>query len=295
VTTALQTAVGRETIPAPAPGLHFNVPFAEYLRWPLMSQSILKCGRERDGSMLHLKYAMDEQGTEDVSDDMALGSALHTAFLEPEQMLERIAKWCGARRAGKEWEAFCDANQDKTILTPLMHEKLQGMVKALRRHPEVRKWLGRLVDVEVSAVGNLHGLPFKARADALTDDPLWDLKKVRSGDERTVVQTIYDFGYHIQGYIYRELFGRDRFCLGLVEGTPPFDVRVVELSPDWIKLGKAETIDLVTRVKRCLDANVWPGRSDKIEVIEPAPWMIENSGIAQDVTIGGQSAFSSEE
>jgi hypothetical protein len=269
-------------------GLHTGILFEDYLRAPMMSQSVLKQGRL---SMLHLKHAIDNFQNQKITDAMTLGSALHCAFLEPELMPTKVALWDGPRRAGKEWDAFCKEHAGKAILTEGFHEKLVGMMGSLRKHPEIRKWTGRIQDVEVSAIGMIDGVKFKGRCDALTDDPLWDLKKISRCDERTINNAIKTYGYHIQAFIYREIFHRDRFCLAFVEDPAPHDVVVVELSPAWLKLGQSEGLGLIQAMKQCLKTNRWPGRSDKIEVIEPPEYMT-NSG--EGITIDGEEAFAEE-
>ncbi len=208
-------------------------------------------------------------------------------------MANRVILWPkknGPRR-GKDWDAFCDEHRSKIILTDGYHEKLIGMVKALRKKPIVREWLSRVECVEVSAIGDVHGSMFKCRADALTDDPLWDLKKTRCTDDRSINAAIINFGYHIQAYVYKQVFQRDRFCLGFVEDTPPHDVRIVELSEAWLKLGREETLLLVHGYQHCKKTGEWPGRSDKIEAIEPPSYLVEQSSTANAITIDGESAF----
>lgn len=269
-------------------GIYPGIDFEEYLRCPLMHQSVLKQGAE---SMLHLKYAIDHHGDLEVTDAMTLGSALHCAFLEPALMPTKVALWEGPRRAGKEWDAFEEEHAGKAILTKGMHAKLIGMIKALRRHPQIKPWLSRIEDTEVSAIGVIQGVKFCGRADALTDDPLWDLKKTTCTDDATIGRTIETYGYHLQAHIYGELFNRKRFCLGFVEEQPPHDVRVIELGEGWMKIGKAEVTRLIQQYQWSVKHDHWPGRSDKIDVIEPNNWQMENSGVASEVTIGGEKAF----
>lgn len=275
------------------PGIYSGVSFEHYLQLHIMSQSTLKAGRD---SMLHLKYAIDHLADDDQpTDAMTLGSALHVAFLEPALMLTKVANWTGPRRAGNEWLAFKAENRDKAILTPNMFSKLQGMITALRKKAEIRSWISKVEEVEVSAVGVVGDILFKGRADALTDDPLCDLKMISKGDDRTIAKRIYDFGYHIQAHIYKTLFGRERFCFAFVEEEPPHDVRPIELSESWLKLGKTETNSLIQRYNHSARLNNWPGRSEKCEVVEPPNYLMENSGVAGSITIGGESAFGSEE
>jgi hypothetical protein len=264
------TTVKFDNTPEVTPGLYAGVPFAQYLAWPHMSQSTLKEGRT---SMAHLKAAWDEERVLEPTDDMILGSALHVAFLEPETMLDRVVKWSGGARRGGDWKAFSADNAHRIILTDCQYMHLQGMLRSLRKHPEVRRWLSRIEDVEVSCAGELEGVPFKGRVDALSDDPIVDLKKVRSNDPRLIRRAVYDLGYYMQGAIYTRLFKRDRFMLITVEDKPPYDVVAHEVSPIYLGRGWDEARELLGQVSKCLITGHWPGRSDTIQTLDEPTWL----------------------
>lgn len=262
--------------PQPVTGIFPGVPFEDYLTWPYWSQSSLKAGQD---SMAHARQMRDEGFGKAPTDFMLLGSALHTAFLEPEMLPQRVVLWEGARRAGKEWEAFKEKNAGRIILTAGLYEKLVGMVRAMRVHPFVRKWSSAIEGVEVSAVGDVCGLRMKGRADALTNEPLVDIKKVQSCDPRRITNTVLDFGYHIQAFVYRELFNRDRFVLLCVEENPPYDAVPYELSPSMLRRGEREGKALIEQVIECEQSGVWPGRSSEIVMLELPEWMDTDTDI----------------
>lgn len=266
------------------PGIHESVRFWDYLDWPQPSQTSLKAMRE---SPLAYKAARDGERYITQTDAMTLGSALHTAFLEPETMPDHVIKWTGGRRAGEKWNEFCAEHRDKYILTPAMHETLVGMVQGLRRHPFVREWASKIEATEVSVVGDVHGLEMKGRADALTNDSLVDVKSAADLDERKILYAIKDFGYHVQGSVYRKLFNRDRFVLLFVEKTPPFDVVPVELSPGFLRVGDFLVEQWIEKIAECEASGVWPGRSDKIVTVEPPEWMVPMD-MATGITFGGE-------
>lgn len=258
---------------APVPmtiGIHEDVPLADYLGWDCWSRSAIMAGQE---SMAHAHAAKNDELERKITDDMVLGSALHTAFLEPELAATKIAVWTGAARRGGEWEDFKAANAGRSLLTGGQHEKLIGMVRSLRRHPEVRRWLAKIESTEVSAVGLLDGLMVKGRTDALTADPLIDLKKVVSGNKRTIGRTVYDFGYHIQAAVYTRLFKRSRFILMTVEDSPPYDVAPYELSPAFIGRGWDEARKVIDGIKECEATGLWPGRCSSIETLDEPEWL----------------------
>jgi hypothetical protein len=250
------------------PGIYQHIPFDEYLTWPYLSQSTIKEGRK---SMAHMRAAMECERDEP-TDAMLLGSALHVAFLEPELMPDRVTRW-EHRRQGAEWEAFKHDNQGKIILTDKYYAHLIGMVRSLRAHPEVKKWLARIESTEISAVGDFFGTTCKARGDALTNDPLIDLKTVADGDPRKVRNQAWDLGYYIQAAVHTHLLKRDRFILLTVESTPPYDVCPWELPPAFIDHGKDEAREICDRYRECEKAGIWPGRSQCIQKLEAPPWL----------------------
>jgi len=278
-----------EPATAIADGLHHHVPHADYLRWPIPSQSVLKEGR---ASMAHLKAAMDRELVKKTTDDMTLGSALHTCFLEPELAAERIAVWRQGRRYGAEWDGFCDEHDTKIILTVAQHANLIGMIRSLRKHPFVREWTAKIDHVEISKVGLVNGVRMKGRCDALTTDPLIDLKKVRSADVRTFTNTVLSFGYNLQAAVYLELFERERFAFIAVEGTPPYDVMAFELSPALIRYGRQQAYAILEQYKVCCETGIWPGRCNEVVTLEMPGWLADAGDSV--VTIGGGAAFTEE-
>lgn len=249
-----------------------NIPFPTYLQYPQYSQSTLKNGLL---SMAHLKAAMDKERVIVPTDAMTLGSCLHTCFLEPDTAKDRIAVWPeanGARR-GKEWTAFKEANTDRYIITEAANHDLQGMLASLRRHKVVKAWMDRIEGVEVAAVGEIDGLPMKGRCDALSDDPMFDLKKTTTCDYVSVQRTIMKYGYDLQAAVYRRLFNRDRFVCLFIEDEPPYDVVAYELNPGMLKRAEQTMKSLIAQVKECEQSGVWPGRCDEIVEMELPGWI----------------------
>ena len=275
------------------PGLFHRLPFPEYLAIQALSQSVLQNGRNEFGSMKHLQAAINGESATKVTDNMILGQAMHTAFLEPDQAEDRIAIWTGEARKGKDWEQFKAENGGRIILTRTAADNLAGMVKALRDDDQIQKWMKAVQQVEMSCVGSIQRLPFKGRCDALMPAVIADLKMIPSVDERAVDERIWEFGYHIQGWIYTKLFNRPRYALAFVESDSPWDVRTLELSPEWLKLGEKEAIGIIEKVKFCrkkYGEKPWPGRYQHIDVIKPPEWVAQKFVNHESITIGGKTA-----
>lgn len=259
--------------------IHRGIPFADYLQWPEPSQTTLKAARK---SLAHYKAARDGERVIVPTDDMLLGSALHTCFLEPWDAANRIAVWPADNgpRKGKEWAEFKAENSGRIMLTEAASLNLRGMVESLRRHKTVKEWLSRIEAVEVSARGELDGVQVKARCDALSQDPLIDLKKVRDASYEAMQRAVMNFGYDIQAAMYRRMFQRERFILVCVEDEPPYDVVAYELAPSMLR--RADTIlgALLAKVKEAEELQQWPGQCDEIVELELPGWLVameENS------------------
>jgi hypothetical protein len=272
--------------------LYDNVSFADYLAWPFMSQSTLKAGKD---SSAHLRAAIDGERVKKPTDDMLLGSALHTAFLEPHLMPERVVLWDNGARRGAEWEAFRADHADKIILTAENYAKLSGMIRSIRKHAWAKQIAADMGRVEVSAVDKIEGVACKGRCDILeTGDGIVDVKKVRCGDLGAFTKAVMVFGYHIQSYIYRKIFNRDRFILLTVEDKPPFDVVPYELAPSMLREGEREAVSLLQNYAYCERTGLWPGRSDEVVPLELPEWAV-NRDEAMSITLGGESVFGGEE
>lgn len=266
------------------PGIYTDIGFEQYLAWPQVSQTILKAGREPDGSAAHMKAKID--GAFKVTDDMRLGSATHTAFLEPELLPKRVAFFGGVRnKTFAPWKEFKAEHPGKIILTEAQRPSFEGMLKSLRKHKFVRDWVGRIQDVEVSAIGVIDGVEVKARCDALTDDPLVDLKKCQSNSEFLFRSNSYKFGYHIQAYIYQRIFKRDRFVLLTVEDKPPYRVRPFELDESAIRYGEQEALYLLSLYRHGMETGQWPTDSDDIVPLG-LPEYVEQDDVVE-ITLDG--------
>lgn len=264
----------------PPPGIYPSTNFAAYLGWDLPSQTTIK---EIERSPAHYVAAIEGDRKKTPTDAMTLGSGLHVAFLEPLELHARVVEWTGRQRRGKEWDEFTAEHEGKYILTPGLYAAMEQMVESLRRHPFVRDWADKVTSVETSVVGEFHGLGMKGRCDALTPDPLVDIKKVRSGSVRMFRNAVVDFGYDVQAAVYRELFNRDRMVLLTVEDQPPYDVVPYELSPAFLRRGERKATEYVEKILECQERGEWPGRSDVAVMLDPPDWAVDS-----DVTFGGE-------
>ena len=245
-------------------GAFYNVPFADYLAWPLWSQSTIKEARK---SAAHAKAAREFKA--EPTDAMILGTALHLAFLEPEDAREKIVTWAGKVRRGKEWDEFRSLYQDKIIHTVNQTEQLAGMMQAMLASPFIKEISALISDVEITEIGQVCGLRCKGRADALVGKTGYDIKKVADADPWKFQKAIIDYGYDIQGAMYCELFELDRYILIAVEDDPPHDVVPYEFSGAMLRNGRLKLEACAAVILQAEKTGLWPGRSASPVLLDP--------------------------
>lgn len=173
------------------------------------------------------------------------GRLIHTVVLEEEKLNDKYDFVdIGGRNTIKFKKAKESAlSKGKEIMLTSELNKANELCNAIRFNSHANElFVGGLA--ETPAIGELFGLPFRAKADYLKDGHLIDLKTTAKleGWERAAK---YTWHYDMQGWIYSELFGVDRFTFVVIEkGTG--DIGIFELSEETKELGG-------NKVKQCVN------------------------------------------
>lgn len=147
-----------------------------------------------------VKYGKPQEDTT----ALTVGKLIHTMVLEPNEFEKRFVVVDASSKATKIWK---DANDglDKGVSAILEKDYSSAMktVDALLRNEIVKGYL-KGSKFEVPAIGNVLGLPFRAKADILHDDAIIDLKTTTeiSGFNYSARK----YGYPMQVFIYCTLF-----------------------------------------------------------------------------------------
>ena len=277
----------------PAPGIYDDVPFSEYQSWAALNASTLKIGEE---SMLAMRWQREHQT--EPTPAMILGSAGHTCCLEPDLFPMRYVLWQGDRR-GKQFTAFKEANQHKTILRESDYATCLAMRDAVNAHPVASTLLKHYKTAnepqfEASILWHANDLEHKARLDVLSPECIVDLKTTRSVNPRSFGTSAFRMGYHIQIATYVEAveaIGRGTlpFAIIAVQNAAPFDVVVFNVPDELVTLGRHARSQLIERYKWCVKHDTWPGVSADMLDLEFPGFAYPDGDV--DITIGGESAF----
>lgn len=223
--------------------------------------------------------------------DLAVGRLVHTLALEPEAFERDYAVWEGGRRAGKEWEAFVEANAGRTIFKPDEIEEAVSMANAVRAHALVQPYLdGGQFEVPLYWDDQATGLRCKARPDWLQADRgvLLDLKTARSIEGRQFGNAAARYGYHCQLAHYaagvQAALGwtPSEVRIVAVEKTPPHDVAVFVVTEDDLYAGQCEVSELLTRLKAHREADQWPGRYTTEQALQLPAWLFTDDDADAD-------------
>ncbi len=238
--------------------------FVEYLALPGVNFSTLKHLRR---SPRHYAYAVANQRPDTAS--LRLGRAVHAACLEPDRFALDYVVFTGARRAGKEWDAFELTHDGRTILKLDEYQRALAIRDAVRSHPLVAPYL---VEGEAEKVltwtDQTTGLALKARLDWLAPTAVVDLKTSRDAtNPRKFAASAWDLGYYHQLAHYtagtNAVTGWNLPAIVIaVEPSAPFDVAVFRLDEDALAIAGGQVDELLVLLAQCREANVWPGAHD---------------------------------
>jgi len=177
--------------------------------------------------------------TKEVNSDAAPlreGRLIHTVVLEEEKLNDKYDFVNIGSRRTKTFEAAQEEAKSKGKEVMLTSElnKANELCNAIRFNTYTNElFTGGLA--ETPAIGELFGLPFRAKADYLKDGHLIDLKTTSKleGWERAAK---YTWHYDMQGWIYSKLFNVEKFTFVVIEkGTG--DIGIFELSEETKRLG----------------------------------------------------------
>lgn len=255
--------------------------FEEYAKIDAINFTTLKETRK---SPKHFKYRR-ENPREDTT-RLGLGRAAHTAVFEPDRFPLDYAVFRGARRAGKAWDEFQDANEGRTILKADEYAACLAMRDAVRACPAAAKWLkAGKPEHTITWTDKETGLPCKARIDWLSIGSELDLKTTATVDPRWFGSAAARLGWHIQQAFYLDGLAAHGLVpearIIAVEAEPPHDCAVFLLNEDVLYAAREEMRELLRRVAGCMERNEWPGRFDEVggeTMLELPGWCFPEDG-----------------
>ena len=278
-----------------------NLRLRDYLKIPALSSSGLKSFRR---SPAHHRHDLDNPRPE--TDALRVGTAIHTAILEPGFMEEYVVlegcsgRYASGKKAGQRCinnakiargkKGFCGTHDPKkgtpSDALPLSlqeYGRVCGARDAVRFHPTAAGMLlahdGRIertgVFLDDSGVWGRFRPDRLVKANGVRIHA--DLKSTRDASPKAFERSIVQFGYIHQAAWYRRglaALGTDceASVIVAVESQPPHGVSCFLLAEEDLRRAHVDTDRLLREYARCLERDEWPAYPDGLREIKLPEW-----------------------
>jgi hypothetical protein len=253
----------------------------DYHRLKAVSPSQIKVlGR----SPLHYydQFLAEDREKREPTPAMLMGTALHTAVLEPELWDATIAvpphSFDRRTKAGKELAAeFERESAGKIVLSPEDADQVRRMADQVRKHPAAGFLLELPGRREASYTWKdpATGLECKTRPDWHSEDRriVVDVKTTRDASRVEFSKSIANLDYHVQAAWNQDALQAEQFITIAVENVRPFAVAVYPASGAMIAAGQRRIEAAMTLLAECWASGRWPGYGELVqEPIELPGW-----------------------
>lgn len=274
---------------APAPardtkgGVRPGVPYEAYARWPGLRSSYL---RRFARSPLHARtYALWPEAP---TQAMNLGTAIHTAVLEPDRLEVQFVAGLGIDRRSNAnkaaWAEYEAENAGKGILDAQEWATVHAIRDAVWSQPWAEALLGGKGATELSVMWEdaESGAPCKARIDRFAADfvgvpTVVDLKSTRDASKRAFAHDVELYDYALQAAFYLDGLAanadRQRQWYWIaVEKTRPYGVALYHPGPATLAEGRAQYKAAIAAHVEAERTDIWRGYPETAQEIELAPW-----------------------
>jgi hypothetical protein len=267
------------------PRVEYGLDNDAYRAAPGLSHSDSKRLRKSPWHFKALTEPRDPQLAKAPTPQMALGTMVHTATLEPNAFDLRYLIGPDVSKNSNRWREFAAACESAGAepITQQQREQAFAMAASVRALPDFAALIEHCA-TEVSLWWECEktGLLCKARPDLVKHYPqgviLADLKTTQDASAESFARSVADFSYHTQAHWYSEGAAAAlgvpvlSFLFAVVESEYPYAAASYTLDDNAMSV--AADINLSTRelYLRCMQANEWPGYPRETSDISLPPW-----------------------
>lgn len=249
-----------------------------YQNHPAISRGMLVNVSEK--SLKHARWHHDNPN--EPSEAMCLGTAIHAAFLTPDELDDIVCREYINKRTKEGRTRFHELTlQGKIFLSSEQEQQLQGMLAALRDHSRVQRlFTGGNAEVSCYWNDSRTGLPCKARADYLRDDGIiLDLKTTRDASPEGFRKQAWNHNYHMQASHYMDGFSAcgidvQGFIFIAIENEPPYGIGVYTTMPSFYSEGRKRCQIALEKISLAIEKDDWEGYSTEPIPLTPPSWAL---------------------
>lgn len=217
---------------------------------------------------------------------MELGSAMHSALLEPDLFArEYVNSGAADRRASEYKQAVKSIGDTGRVLTQSEHDQIAGAVAALWAQEGPRLLLNSATHRELSvyATDPETGVSVRVRPDIVCQRSgvMADLKSTQDARAPAFERSIMNYRYHVQAAFYMDVWEwatGDRineFLILAVESAPPHAAKIYRVDDTAIAEGRRCYREALNAYADCLIRDEWPGyENDAPELIGLPDWLV---------------------
>lgn len=256
-----------------------GMPENEYHSHDSVSKSMLDLVSR---SPAHLAYAQEREATR----DMAIGSAIHCAILEPQRFEREYMVLHGINdRRKSEYREAVKARHADFVLTGNEGDNVLGMQSAVNLNPTAAMELSKAGYAELSAfvMCPVTGVQLRCRYDwiDLKTNSCIDLKKTQDVRYDAFQRSIANYRYHVQdafySYIYSLITGNNlRFQFLAIEEQQPHSNKLYQLDTEAKQVGKRQFETDLAEYNQCNESGDWHGIAQEDELISLPMWALDD-------------------
>ncbi|MDK9702460.1 MAG: PD-(D/E)XK nuclease-like domain-containing protein [Sulfuritalea sp.] len=200
---------------------------------------------------------------------MFLGTAIHARVLEPNEFHSRYVVAPISDKRTTEWKEFVIANADRTPLTAVQMEIIDGIAHRVSQHQSASSLLmSGWKEVTMIWQDEETGIWLKIRPDCLCVDfdtgICMDLKSTDDASPNEFARSCVKYNYDISAAMYldglRAVLKRDfDFAFLAAEKERPFEVALYGAPEEMLLRGQRRYREALRLVADCTRRNHWPG------------------------------------
>lgn len=245
------------------------------------TEAISKSGLDLvDKSPAHYKHQPPREPTP----AMRMGSAIHTAVLEPDRFdAEYVVAEVKTRRE-KAYKELVAQHGDELVLVPSEAEAVRAIQKAALSRPEVKRLAHAPGWNELSAFATdpVTGVRVRCRYDLLAEAGFAvDLKKARDVFPHGFARSCASYRYHVQVALYSDVYywitgeRLSEFWLLAIEDQPPYTAVPYRLDDMAIEAGRLAYRKNLNTYAHCLESGDWPLYEPESDLLALPMWALD--------------------
>tara|TARA_R110002012_G_scaffold197522_2_gene366069 strand:+ start:607 stop:1326 length:720 start_codon:yes stop_codon:yes gene_type:complete len=205
------------------------------------------------------------------SASMRLGTAVHMALLEPQRFINEYDV-TDLRKNTKAYKEMAEENPEITYMNNSDWATIQGIKRRFAQNLSAVDLLAHCKQREKEVKGEIHEVPFRGFVDAMSSSCIVDIKTTQDGSPEGFSRSVYNYGYHLQAAVYRELTGVDDYYIIAIENSSPYNVCIYKLSEGYLDKGFQMMTMGIAMFKEWDGEETGYQDEDRLQVLELPNW-----------------------